>query len=133
MFRQFKVQESQWFTPTVDGYTTLATSLTLAASQHVPAARKLDMAVLGATVALCLLHGFSAAPLDPLLLDFFIHDCNIHVICPTLLADWHPAIKRVITDWIDLGPDGDAGPFQSHFASYHNLQVCGYTVRYGSF
>ena len=133
LFGQFRVQNTQWFAPTVDGYTTLATSLTLAASQHVPAAHKLDMAVLGVTVTLCLLHGFSVTMLDPLLLDLFIHDCHIHVIHSTLLADWHPAIKQVITDWIELSLDGDAGPFQSHFVSYHDLQVCCYTIWYGSF
>ena len=72
------------------------------------------MAVLGTTVALCLLCSFSVALLDPLLLEFFIHDCNIHIIHPTLLTNWHPAIKHMITDWIDLGPDRDAGPKLEH-------------------
>ena len=57
-------QDAQWFAPAIDGYATLATSLTLAASQHVPAACNLDMVVLGVTVALCLIFGISTAPLD---------------------------------------------------------------------
>ena len=127
MFWQFKVQDAQWFTPTIYGYATLATYLTLAASQHVPTTRKLNMAV-GVTVALCLIRGISAVPLDPLVLHFFTHDCNIHGIHPTLLADWHSTLKQVISDWIDLGPNWDVGPFQSHFASFHDLQVCYYGI-----
>ena len=126
LFQKFKVQDAQWFTPTIDGYTPLATSLTLAALQHVPTTWKLNMAVLGMTVASCLICGISAAPLDPLALHFFTHDCNIQTIHPTLPTNWHPTLKQVISDWIDLGPNGDAGPFQSHFASYHDLQVCYY-------
>ena len=119
---------AQWFSSTVDGYATLATSLTLATLWHVPAAWKLDMVVLGVTVALCLIHGISAVLLDPLALHLFTHDCNIHAIHPTLLTDWHLTFKQVISDWINLGPNGDPGPFQSHFASNHDLQVCYYSI-----
>ena len=128
LFQQFKVQDVQWFSPTINGYATLATSLTLVTSWHVPAAWKLNMAVLGATVALCLICSISAAPLDPLSLHFFTHGCNIHAIHPTLLTDWHLTFKQVVSDWINLGPNGDPGPFQSHSASYHNLQVCYYSI-----
>ena len=73
-------------------------------------------------------HSISAALLDPLALHFFTHDCNIHTIHPTLLTDWHPTFKQVISNWIDLGPNRDPGPFQSHFVSYHDLQVCYYSI-----
>ena len=83
-----------------------------------------DMAVLGAVISLCLMRGITAAPLDPLFVHFCVHGCgDINAIHPALLEEWHPEQKRVISDWIAIGPSGDVTPFQGYFASYHDLQV----------
>ena len=124
LYQQFKGHESCWFEPNTDGYSLLATSLTLAASQNGSKARMHDMSVLGVVIVLCLMHGITTAPLDPLFLYFCIHGCSdIDVIWPTLLAEWHPEHKQIITYWITAGPAGNAEPFQDYFASYHDLQV----------
>ena len=88
------------------------------------------MVILGVIVALCLIHNISTAPLDPLLLHFFTHGSNIQVICPALLAEWHPDRKQNIQHWINLGPNGDPASFQKYIASYHNVQVNYYNVCY---
>ena len=123
LFQQYTDHYAQWLSPSTDGYATLATSLPLAASENVSADRKADMAVLGMIVAMFLIRGISAVPLDPLLLHFFTHNCNLQIIHPTLLAEWHPKRKQIIQCWINLGPNRDPTPFQEYFASYHNIQV----------
>lgn len=134
LYQQFKHQETRWFQPNDDGYSLLATSLPLAASQNVSKTRMRDMAVLGAVVSLCLMRGITAAPLDPLFLYFCVYECNdINIIRPTLLAEWHPGLKQVIADWIATGPTGNVTPFQHYFASYHDLQVSHSIVRYCTF
>ena len=77
LFQQYMDHYAQWFSPSTDGYATLATSLPLAASENVSADRKADMAVLGTIVAMFLIRGISTVPLDPLLLHFFTHNCNL--------------------------------------------------------
>ena len=99
LYQQFKDHETRWFEPNADGYSLLATSLTLAASRNTSKARMLDMSVLGAITALCLMRGITAAPLDPLFLFFCVHGCDdIDVIRPALLAEWHPERKQIISD-----------------------------------
>ena len=68
LYQQFKDHKTHWFEPNADGYSLLATSLTLAASRNTMKAHMLDMLVLGATIALCPICGITTMPLDPLFL-----------------------------------------------------------------
>lgn len=82
------------------------------------------MSVLGAIVALCLMRGVSAAPLDPLFVYLCVYGfSDINAIRPDLLAEYHPKRKQIISDWIATGPTGDVASFQGYFASYHDLQA----------
>jgi hypothetical protein len=81
------------------------------------------MAILGAATALSIINGILIHPIDPVLLHYFVHECDINSIHPALLAEWHPELKKTISDWIALGYNGNPAPFQGHFASYHDLQV----------
>jgi len=125
LLEEYRTKSSDWFVPREDGHATLATSYSLSVAQYVPASRKRNMAILGAAVALNLLRGVSTPPLDPVLLHFFVHNCDLHSIHPGILGEWHPALKQIVSDWIALGPDGDANTptNQQHFATYHDLQV----------
>lgn len=123
VFQMFCLDSSQWFILHADGHSTLATSHTYSTSRHVSAARKRSMTILGAITSLCLMRGLSATPIDPVVLQFFIHDCNLNSIHPGILGEWHPHIRQTVSEWIEAGPEGDVMPFQSHFASYHDLQV----------
>lgn len=88
------------------------------------------MSILGAITALCLIRGMSTFPLDPVLLQFLIHDCDLHSIHPALLGEWHPELKQTISAWIALGPHGDAAPFQGFFATYYDRQASIFTIHY---
>ena len=86
------------------------------------------MSILGAIMALSLVWGMSASPFDPVLLHFFIHNCDLHSIHPGILGEWHPILKQTVTDWINMGPGGDTTPFQPHFATFRDTQVRVYSL-----
>lgn len=123
IFEGYKRHSSEWFIAHANGHSTLAISHSLNSARFVSHSRKRSMAVLGAITALSLISGMSASPLDPVLLHFLLHNCDLHSIHPGILGEWHPDLKRSITDWINIGPDGDAAPFQAHFATYRDTQV----------
>jgi hypothetical protein len=125
LLEQYRQRSSEWFTPRGDGHSTLTTSYPLAMAQFVPLLRIRNMAILGAAVAMSLVRGVSTTPLDPVLLHFFVHDCDLHSIHPGLLGEWHPTLKQTISDWVALGPDGDANTptFRNFFINYYDLQV----------
>jgi hypothetical protein len=119
----YRSEIAKWLTPRADGYYTLTTTHTITTASFIPPSRIHAMAVFGAVVALCLVRGISAYPLDPVVLHFFTHDCNLNSIHPQLLGEWHPSLKATLSDWLSIGPDGDVGMFREHFATYHDLQV----------
>ena len=90
------------------------------------------MGILGALSVLSLIHGMSVFPLDPVFLHYLVHGCNLHSIHPGFLGEWHPGLKLIISDWIALGPDGNATDFRACFVNYFDIQAslctCGYTA-----
>ena len=125
ILEQYRQSSGQWFAPCEDGHSTLATSYPLAMAQCVSPLHLHNMAILRAVAAMSLVRGVSTIPLDPVLLHFSIHDCDLHSIHPRVLWEWHPTLKQTISDWIALGPDGDANTptFWNHFITHHDLQV----------
>ena len=81
------------------------------------------MSIFGAATSLSLLQRMSAGTLDPVLLHFFIHNCNLHSIHAGILGEYHPVLKQTIADWMALGPKGDPTPFQVHFVIFCDVQV----------
>ena len=122
---EYRVNPSHWFSQREDGHCTLASNYPLSMARYIPDARKHDLSILGAVVAMCLICGMSAAPLDPVLLHFFIHESDLHSIYPGILGEWHPSLKQTVSDWIALGPHGNANTdaFRTHFLTYQDLQV----------
>lgn len=106
-----------------DGYAHLTTTHSLSNSRFIPSSRLRNMGILGAVLALCLICGMSAFPLDPVFLYYLVHGCNLHSIHPGFLGEWHPALKMTILDWIALGPHGDVMDFRACFANYFDIQV----------
>lgn len=119
----YRSQMSKWLIPRADGHCSLATTQSMSTAHSIPASRIHAMEVFGGITAMSLLRGVSASPLDPVVLHFFIHDCNIHSIHPQLLGEWHPTLKQTIAGWLHIGPHGDISAFRDHFATYHDLQV----------
>jgi len=124
LLEQFRKDSTQYFTHHPNGRATLTTSHTFATARFISTPRKRSLGTLGAVIALCMINGISIHPVDPVLLHYFVHNCDINSIHPGLLAEWHPELKKTISDWLALGPNGDPGSFQAHFATYHDMQVC---------
>lgn len=126
----FRNSGPEYLTPLSDDHYTLAVCHTGASgsTRHVSEARLLNMSVYGATVAICLLRGISPKPLSPVLLFYIIHGCDLNSIDPAILGEWCPSLKATISEWVQIGPQGDVTPFQGHFSSYHNYQVGGLTI-----
>lgn len=123
IFEQYRRTTAQWFVMHDDGHATLATTHSFKNSRFVPQSRLRAMSILGAITVMCLIRGMSASPIDPVLLHYFAHDCDLHSIHPALLAEWHPTLKQNLSDWIELGPQGDVTSFRGIFASYCDVQV----------
>ena len=123
IFAHFLSRKDAWFTPRSDGFYTLSTTTHTLSGWCVSTSRLRSLAILGATTALWLLRGMPTIPLDPVFIHFLIHDCNLQSIHRGILGEWHPTLRQTISDWIDLGPNGDASPFENHFAIIHDIQV----------
>jgi hypothetical protein len=122
-FQRNSAEMALWFIPHADGHSMLATTHSMSTAAFVPASRKRSLAILRALSALLLLHGLAPTPLDPVLLHFFVHECNLHSIHPQFLSEWHPELCHTIKEWIRIGPSGDVRPFESHFCTYHDSTV----------
>src|SRR6266481_6312013 len=59
VYHQFEMAAEQWFMPRADNLATLATSHSIATARYVPAARLSDLSILGAIVAILLIHGIA--------------------------------------------------------------------------
>ena len=128
IFADYKRGHSEWFIEHADQLSTIAMSHSLMLSCFVLLIHKRCMSILSAISALSLLWGMSASPVDQVLLHFLIHGCNLHVIHVDILGEWHPIFKQTLFDWLNIGPEGDPTPFQSHFATFHDTQVSAWLV-----
>lgn len=105
-------------------FNSLTTSHPIATARFSSAARKMDLVVLGAIMALLMTHGIAPEGFDPLVLQYFVHGCNLHSLHQAIVKEFKPELHDTIQNWIATGPRGDVTPFQAHYASYHGTQVC---------
>ncbi|KAJ7436551.1 hypothetical protein FB451DRAFT_1417408 [Mycena latifolia] len=115
----------QWLTARLDHKLSLLFVRSLGFGPHTFGPRQQLISVSGALWALMLIKGFAVDPIDPALLQFLIHDCNLHSVHPAFLAEYHPDVKHVLDLWKEAGPTGDINlpPIVSHLATYHDLEV----------
>lgn len=130
LFADFQKHGDEWFTPRSDGFYTLSTTTHALSSRFISDSRRRNLAILGAVTALWLLRGLPTLPLDPVFIHFLIHDCNLHSIHPAILGEWHPTLKQTISNWINLGPNGDPSPFGQYFAMVHDIHVSFLSIMY---
>ncbi|KAF7363705.1 hypothetical protein MSAN_01028300 [Mycena sanguinolenta] len=83
----------------------------------------------GAVVALLLISGRWPTPLDPAVLQYFIHGGNLHALHPTFIGEWHPRLRQRLLELLDLGPDVDLTAFGSDFATYLDADASVYRER----
>lgn len=122
-FDSYVRDQSQWFLPRLDGHSSIAATASMLSPASVSSTRKRHLSILGALAALLLIHGLPCSPIDPVLLQFFVHWCDLRSIHPMFLGLWHPSLRQLLSDWISVGPAGDIARFQGHFASFHDIQV----------
>jgi hypothetical protein len=96
----------------------------MSSARYIESTRKTHLTVLGALMALLLIHGITPERVGPVILQYIVHGCNLESIHPSFLGEWHPELRRTILDWLEIGSAGDVTPFQGHFATYFNMQVC---------
>lgn len=107
----------------LDDYTTLCMVSSSLAS-HMSEEKEEELVVFGAMVGLALVHGQYPANLNPLLLMYLLCDCDIMSLNRSLVLEWFPALGKTLEDWISISANNPVIAFTSHFASYHNFQVC---------
>ena len=123
-FEKLTVNHAAYFSEALGTFCTLRTQNPAAAAAAISAQRKVDMATLGALVALMIIGGWRPGSLEPLFIYFLVYDSNFDCLTPEVVEEWHPELARLIRRWIEVGPDGDITPFESHLVSYHEIQVC---------
>jgi hypothetical protein len=131
-FQEFRDEPTKWFLPCQDGHVTIApTPSTISTSRSLArgsSARCQSLATLGALTSLLIINGIAPVPLSPVLLHYFIHGSDLNAIHPALLSNWYPTLCQLIQDWLAIGPTGDPAPFESHFITYHDMQVLHYQL-----
>ncbi|KAJ8094089.1 hypothetical protein PM082_023297 [Marasmius tenuissimus] len=124
----FRKGASTFFMPLAPQFSTLA-AVNGASARWMSDAQKLKWGVLGAVVALALIHGFDTAPLNPLLLIYFINDCDIISLHSSLVLKWFPELHATLKAWTQLGHLDNIAGFAGHFASYHDCDISALRVR----
>lgn len=122
LLAEYQADAARWLTPRADGQSTVTTTHSISTARSISASRLRNMETFGAIIAICLLRGLSV-PMDPVVLHYFVHDCDLNSIHPQILGEWHPTLKKTIVEWLDVGPHGDISAFQEHFAIFHDMQV----------
>ncbi|KAH8096921.1 hypothetical protein DFH11DRAFT_1526941, partial [Phellopilus nigrolimitatus] len=128
-FSEFTRHDSQWLLPRCDDMSTIKTLVSGANSRWVSPSRLQNMKRFGAIVAFMIISGQAPSPLDPCLLHFIAHGCNIHSLHPSFVGEWHPELRANIHRWKEMGPSGDVAAFEYHFASYHDMQASSLAIR----
>lgn len=123
-FEQYTKDSPRWFASSAGDFSTIATTAATM-DEHVSRDQLEDLGVLGALVALNLIFGYPTLPLNPLLLQFFINDCDIHSLTEKSVLKWFPGLKYILSTWIGMTPEEPLAVniFGSHLATYHDLQV----------
>ena len=122
-FEKLTANRNAYFAEALDDFCTLRTQNPAAAAAAISIQRKADMTKLGALVALMIIGGWTPGALDPLFVYFLVHECNFDCLTPEIVEEWHPELALMIKRWIQVGPNGDITPFESHLMSYHEIQV----------
>lgn len=124
-FNRYISSSATWLSPRYDGRASIQTSCVIwrALSGLIPDVRIQSMKVLGVICALMLIHGICPEPLNPLIFQFIIYDCDFGSLHQALIQEWHPTLFTLINTWLETGPEGSLEPFRGHFASYHDLDV----------
>ena len=93
-FAEYQSVPNCFLAAQLDGTYGLAT--TPVAPLAASSSHQKDFAVFGALVRLLIVNGIAPTPLDPVLLHYFLHDCDFNSITPGLLSKWHHQFYSMI-------------------------------------
>ncbi|KAE9389920.1 hypothetical protein BT96DRAFT_1066449 [Gymnopus androsaceus JB14] len=129
-YGRYTDESAQWFAPSTSDFSTISTIATTV-DEHVSQKRLDDLSDLGALVALNLIHGYPTVPLNPLLLEYFINDCNINSLAKDKVTKWFPSLAHLLSLWLDMSHNEplDGNIFASHLATFHDLQLSALSQR----
>ncbi|KAH7869900.1 uncharacterized protein C8R40DRAFT_708958 [Lentinula edodes] len=122
--KYFEKRFEELCTPLIDCYYTLST-VPMSSTTPISETKRRDLGLFGATVALALVNGYLPEKLNPLLLVYFLSDCQFECLNRTAVMDLFPELGATIDDWLSTPYDNDSNlnRFQAHFATYHNMEV----------
>ena len=123
LWNRFIQNRSQFFVDRGDDFCTIRCMTSFGGSSVSPA-WKLAMKQFGAVTALLLIHGQTPRPLSPAVMLFIIYNFDLRCLTPGFIGEWFVGLCNLLSDRLETGPDGDPEPFASHFATYHDAQVC---------
>ena len=122
-WQEFQDQPTIWFLQRQDTHSSIMTLGLSRQQESSTTQRSIKLSILGALSSLLLLNSIPPVPLSPVLLHYFIHNLELNSISPDLLRNWYPDLRKLIQDWITVGPNGDIEDFAGHFMTYHDTQV----------
>jgi hypothetical protein len=126
LWNRFIQNRSQFFVDRGDDFCTIRCMTSFGGSSVSPA-RRLAMKQFGAVAALLLIYGQTPRPLSPAVMLFITYNFDIHCLTPGFIGEWFAGLRVLLSNWLETGPGGDPEPFASHFATYHDAQVCCHT------
>jgi hypothetical protein len=87
--------------------------------------RRQEVGTLGAALGLMVVYGKSTDPVNPILLQFLLNDCNPRSLHSPLILEYAPQLHMLISTWRELGPDGDIDTpaLRAAFAAHLDVDV----------
>ncbi|KAJ4499892.1 hypothetical protein C8R41DRAFT_753330, partial [Lentinula lateritia] len=90
--KYFEKRFEELCTPLIDCYYTLST-VPMSSTTPISETKRRDLGLFGATVALALVNGYLPEKLNPLLLVYFLSDCQFECLNRTAVMDLIPELK----------------------------------------
>jgi hypothetical protein len=126
VFQRYLNHETTWFQRAEGGFLTIRTLFPLSSS--VPPTRLLERKRLGAICGLLMINGQYPGRISPAIFQYLIHGSNFHSLNRTFIGEWFPNLRTLLLAFHAAGPEGDLSPFQSHFVTYHDVEVSHFPI-----
>ncbi|KAJ7511954.1 hypothetical protein B0H11DRAFT_2371466 [Mycena galericulata] len=121
----------QWLTPRADGKLSLLFIRLVGFGSGTFGPRQRMISIGGAMWSLMMIRGLAVDPIDTALLQLLFHECDLHSLHPTFIAEWHPVVKTVCDSWKAAGPSGNINTplIASHLATYNDIEMASVETR----
>ncbi|KAF9068233.1 hypothetical protein BDP27DRAFT_1422122 [Rhodocollybia butyracea] len=126
LFKSYFDHEDEFCTALIDEHTMLTAMPNTQTSDLSPLKRK-QLILYGAVSALALVYGSYPGHFNPLLLIYFLNNCNLHCLHRNLIVLYFPFLVTTLDAWLMLDPNDDvcSSQFLTHFSTFHNISELG--------